>query len=159
MAKFGDYVMFAVAIGAACFIFFLMAKDVYRFYLSSGYWNEAKGVILAIDAEARGNSSTNTFGHQSHDSFFVAKPTYEYWVGSERFVGESYQKGMISTFKSREEVMSLFSVGEEVVVYYNPENPNEAVLSKEQKKSSFLGFGLFGLALLIVAFVLGRRIF
>ncbi len=153
------YFTFLLAIGMAFFIFFLMAKNIYRFYLAGDYWKETKGVILEVKAELEGYSSSNTHGHKTHDSYYIPKPKYEYWVGSESFTGETYQTGMVSTFETEDEVLSLFTIGQEVVVFYNPDNPKEAILSKDQEKGSIVTFGIMGIILLGIAFFIGRKLY
>lgn len=159
MNKFIGIIMIFACTGVACFIFFLTAKSIYRFYLDAGSWAETKGVILEVNIELQGSSSTNTFGHHSSDAFYIPKPKYEFWVGSERYVSDCYQVGAVSTFESEQEVRALFNVGGEVTVYYNPQNPNEAILSKGQSASTIIFFGLFAFMLLGTAFYIYRVFF
>lgn len=154
------YFTFFLAIGMALFIFFLMAKNIYRFYFATNYWSETKGVITKVSVEVS-DHSTGEYrapGSTAHGGF-ILKPTYEYWVGSEKFTNDAYQAGAASSFASEEEAMALYSEGQEVSVYYSVDDPAKSVLSKEQKASSFIAFGIFAFALLGVAFITGRKLF
>ena len=70
-------------------------------------------------------------------------PIFEYMVGERKFKKESRYGG----------VQNKYKIGQEIEVYYNPENPNDSYIGKEEGKST----GFF--AIIIGATVIGIGIF
>ncbi len=159
MTKVMTYFTFFLAVGAALFVLYRFSNSVYKFYLSPNYWSEVEGVVLEIGVESHDNSSTNSTGHISHDAAYIPKPKYEFWVGSEKYINDTYQSGFSHSFQTKEEVMNLFIKGQNVKVYYNKDNPNESVLTLEQKTSSIPMLLIFEAFLIFIAFFISRKIF
>jgi hypothetical protein len=95
-------------------------------------WPSASGVVLSAQVETR-SAWDSTSGADS--TSFHPAITYEYEVNGQRYRGDRlrasdsfYSMGMLPG--SAQAVVNRYPVGAPVTVYYNPANPQEAVLER-----------------------------
>ncbi len=115
--------------------------SIYKGYESLA-WPRTSGIINDSYAELQRRRSSGTSG--SHDQY-VARIRYSYTLdGSKAYSSNEIGYGKsqyTSRIKSKtEKYLQQFPVGKSVTVFYNPENPNQAVLKQ----------GITGGALLMV---------
>jgi hypothetical protein len=114
---------------------------------ASQVWPSTRGTIVETKAVRDYHSSLDD---DSDVNTYSPRLKYTYRVGDMEYSSDKIAFGYSKNFKS--ELAALSSIqkypqGGQVTVYYNPENPNEAVL---ERKSSLLGWGMVGGVLLMV---------
>jgi len=120
-------------------------------------WPSAEGVVISSKVES----------HRSHDSgtTYSAEILYEYVVDAETLSGNSIKFGEVSTGNSSDasRYVNKYRAGNTVTVYYNGEDPYEAVLEPGVHASTWFMpvfgavFALFGSGFVAIGFVfLGR---
>ena len=113
---------------------------------ASAAWPQATGRVISANIEQR-------ISHGKHGTHHYYEPVieYEYNVAGTAFHSNRLAFGSVSGGRGRaEQTLARYAPGLTVVVYYNPENPAEAVLEREAKGGllpiiigvMFMGFGL-----------------
>ncbi len=115
---------------------------------SSQQWPSVMGRIVA--SEVRESSSMDSEG----DTSTMYKPyvQYEYNVMGSPFTGEKVSIGLTVSHGSPSqprEIVAKYPVGASVPVYYNPENPADAVL--EQRSGSSKVSLILGIVFIVIA--------
>lgn len=114
----------------------------------SGGWMMTSGRILVSQLERRRSRS----GGSMHTSLYPLV-VYEYVVNGQRYQSQRVHFGMPfgSSFASMVQgVVDKYPVGSLVEVYYDPENPSEAVLERTAGSSNRLFTCIIVLILLVV---------
>ena len=81
---------------------------------------------------------------------------YEYSAGGARYTGERLNFGFTSVYGEMgpaEEALDLYPMGSQVTVYYNPEQPQDAVLDREMQ-GGVLGYVIGGIGLVVAVCML-----
>jgi len=97
--------------------------------ISSYGWEEAKATVK--ENQLVKSQRTNSRTHRQI-KVYSAKLTYEYVVGNQQHQGSSQK--MAERAKDGEKIhqkmLEQFPVGSDLIVYYNPANPEQSVLQK-----------------------------
>ena len=119
-------------------------------------WPSAEGVVISSEVE----------GHRSRDSgtTYSAEILYDYVVNGETLSGNSIKFGEVSTGNSSNarRYVNKYREGKTVKVYYNEEDPYEAVLEPGVHASTWFMpvfgavFALFGSGFVAIGFFMGR---
>lgn len=115
-------------------------------------WQRAKGII------------TNAFVQESRsvddegDTTYTYTPSveYQYQVGPYTYTSTRIAFGSNKSYNNRRnasKALEMFPIRSGVIVYYNPNDPNEATLQRTAK--GVLGGFLVGILLLIISICLG----
>ena len=126
----------------------LTVKGGYDAYqaIRSYFWASTEGQVL---------SSTVTRVKRLNDpASYYASISYEYEVGGTKFTGDRVFLGEYGTGSAgpMQEIVDRYPVGKRVTVYYDPQDPNKAVLERGARLASF---GLLLIGLLFSAVGLG----
>jgi hypothetical protein len=112
--------------------------------LMSRTWPTTGGVIT----ESQVSMTTDSDG----DTHFTLEVAYEYRVGDVAYVGDRVSYGGVfvnfGDYSAAEQAMAEYPQGKQVVVHYDPRNPERAVLSTDKQSVSWqglLGFGAFAI--------------
>ncbi len=145
-----------LAIGAALLIYALMNR---RKAAESVRWAQAGGRVLSAVIQEH-----VTHGEHGIHHYFEPVIEYEYNVVGTPYRGSRLAFGSSSGGRKRaEETMARYAPGAPVIVYYDPQNPAEAVLERQARGGTipiivgimFLGVGLvFGCVGGVIVFFL-----
>jgi len=117
-------------IGAGMIMVFFAIKN-FKKANEVSCWPTATGHIQKLEATGL-NKMKGEAGAYQHRRYIVDL-VYKYQVEGEKYVGKKFFFGSDVTMRSEvKEVFSLFKDQTDVIVYYNPKNPEEAVLMKER---------------------------
>ena len=121
-------------------------------------WPSVTGTITGTGTEGR----WKWLGRSFH-RIYSPTVTYEYSVGGARYAGHRVGFPEINTsFRSRaERIAARYAVGIQVLVHYDPADPEEAFLEREPDAQIFMVLGafvgvaglLFGLSLVFRAII------
>jgi hypothetical protein len=143
-----------LALGAGLFVFGQIQQRKAKVVES---WPKTPGVIFTSDMDQ--HYSTDNEGMTSYTYEPVIEYTYKF-MGVE-YSGSQYRMGSKGTSFDRrkaESILSRYPVGQQVEVYYNPDNPAQAVLEHGSASGPLLlivgaVFAVVGVVLLF-AFIL-----
>lgn len=115
-------------------------------------WSRTEGRILAAGVQSYLSRQTRQGGSTSMVTMYRPAVSYEYRAGGRSFTGNRLSMGLplgYGSQKMAQRYVAKYSTGAPVQVYYNPANPEEAVLELKAR-----GVGLLsGIAMTILAFV------
>ncbi len=114
---------------------------------ASQSWSSTVGEITR--AEVRTNISTDSEGDTTYS--YVPSVEYVYQVEGTPYTGKAIAFGASRSYSNRtkaEAQLGKYPVGGRVTVYYNPENPGEAVLERQAVGTNFMTIG--GVVLIVV---------
>ena len=114
---------------------------------ASQNWPSVNGTIQDVKAAKNYHSGADD---DINVDTYSPKLRYSYTVGGNEFSSDRIAFGYGKTFNSESAALASiqkYSLGSVVMVYYNPENPNEAVLERRNERQVW---GLVGGILLIV---------
>ena len=107
-------------------------------------WPSVKGVVVQSKVVSHLDSESN-------QTMYSPSITYRYTVNGKEFTSSSY--AFVSSSSSRpdfaEKVVSSYPSGKQVVVFYNPENPYKAVLTRNSTKLIYIPHVMGGIFLLL----------
>jgi hypothetical protein len=112
-------------------------RDLFRNGVRTYFWRETTGRV--IDEEDRsffvpgivGTAGTGVGLVQYRETGYF----YEYQVGLNRYVGDLFCFGV-----HLDKSLARHVVGDRVKVYYNPDNPHEAVLRRGVRSGALISF-------------------
>ncbi len=114
-------------------------------------WTTTMGRIVAADIQPR--TSRNSRG--SETTAYYPQVNYEYTVTSQRYLGNRFNFGMETGYGwvgAAEKIVAKYPVGGMVEVYYNPDDPSQAVLERTGGTSSkILWIVAAGILVILVA--------
>lgn len=117
-------------------------------------WKEAGKVKSRPTVTGKVVTSTVDYAHDSQSqqetTMYSAKVKYQYSINGITYFSEKISMGKFST-SSRNQAQKIadkYPPGKEVVVYYNPDNPDEAVLEPDETIYVLIVFILGALVLL-----------
>ncbi|MGE3690738.1 MAG: DUF3592 domain-containing protein [Novosphingobium sp.] len=132
-------------------IFIVLATRVRRKQQAARDWPMTQGHVLTSDIQARTHTVGNTGGRSTA---YYAHVVYQYRVGGADYVGNRMSPGAELGYGSRNRAMARaarYPVGAEVTVWYNPLDPNEAVLDLNAPRMTLL-YWIGGCMLLFLLF-------
>ena len=144
----GIFALFAAALGVFLIVLGLRSR---KKAAQSQSWPSVAGEI--IRAEVKQSVTTDDDGRASYAYYPTVE--YAYRVGGHAFTGRRLAFGGVVAHKSQAQAaaeLARLPVGTEVVVYYSPENPAEAVLERQA------GGSQWGLIVGLVCLVIGACI-
>ena len=133
-------------IGGGIFMILLGRKNQKKADASQN-WPSTNGAI--IETGTTRNFSSGADG-DSDIVTYTPKLKYSFRVDDVEFISDKIAFGYGKSYNSEMAALSAlqnYPVGKQVAVYYNPENPNEAVLERKNQRQVW---GLVGGILLIV---------
>ena len=106
-------------------IFITVGFFVVKHSQSVKKWPACKGVVIE-------SKVVSHFDSESNQSMYAPAITYTYEVGGKRYQNSDYAFMTVSYSdpSKAEEIVKRFPPGKKVIVYYNPENPYKAVLTR-----------------------------
>jgi hypothetical protein len=128
-----------------------------RAQASSG-WPSVQG--RALSAEVKTRVSRNTKSHVTHRSY-VPSVEYEYLVDGAAYRSSQVVFGELSSTlpADAQHIISETVKGDTVQVFYNPQNPQEAVLVNAKAPGSSRRIAVGALVVLVAGFVLLYSVF
>ena len=141
--------------GGACTVLLYVAIGILREARASRRWPQTTGTVLTSCVESR----KKTPGDNDSDTAVINSPNvvYEYQVNDQSFRGSRIDLGQRTSEYELESILDRYPVGAEVVVYYNPADPQDAVLERDAPAGTFwIGGGcvLFSIAVPIIAILI-----
>lgn len=143
----GCFVLIFGIIGAALLIKHFRAKKKAE---ESQKWSSAAGRIT--ESYVRREDSTDSDGYPTTSYYPEVQFTYEF-LGSE-YAGNKIAFGgsMGGGQKKAQESLAQYPVGKDVIVYYDPNNPGDAVLERRVSGNVFL---IVGIVFLVISVCVG----
>ena len=132
--------------GGGVFLILLGRKNQMKADASQG-WPSTGGTV--IESGSNRNFSSGADG-DSDIITYSPRLKYSYTVGSVEYASDKIAFGYGKSYSSEMAALSAiqkYPMGSLVAVYYNPENPNEAILERKNERQVW---GLVGGILLIV---------
>jgi len=123
--------------------------------LESQNWNETEGVILTSEITSHQETNPDSEGHYETETYYDVNIVYQYTVIG---VNYSYHRISFSDFASTpnhneaQQLVNKYPAGENVTVFYNPNNPSEAVLEPGITNTNNI-FLIIGIILIIAGIV------
>ena len=136
---FGSFILIFGAVAAwILYTYFQQRREAEE----SAGWPATQGTIVLSTVKV------STTRHEDDDEIweeisYFPKVQYEYSVMGKTYTGGRIAFGASKGFSSRaaaEKVLERYPVGETVTVYYNPNNPADAVLEREMRGGGSLLF-------------------
>ena len=118
-------------------------------------WSTTGGVILTSEISSHQESERDSNGHYRMVTYYSVNIVYQYIVNGFNY---SCSRVSYSTFDSTsdhneaQQLANKYSVGKNVTVYYNPNNPSEAVLETGSTNITYV-FLILGVILTIAGIV------
>ena len=146
---------FFVAIFAGVGIYLLIRfnKDKQK-AASSQTWPSTSGRIV----EARVTESTSTDSDGDRSTYYSPQIVYEYEVMGSPIRGDKIYVGLKSSssnYKKAQEKVAQYPIGKTVSVFYNPDDPTDAVLERRAQTTTTL---VLGIIFLVIGVCLGLPI-
>jgi hypothetical protein len=145
-----NHIIFLVLAVAGLLMFFFYFRALARVRASEG-WPAVQGTII----ESWVDESTTTEEDGTISRRYKPKVLYKYAIMGQEFQGERITFGptMSGNRSSAEKVLARYPKGSSTQVYYNQENPEDAVLERSISKSMLIS----GIVLLAIAIFLYIR--
>lgn len=107
--------------------FFLFFKVVYFYVITIKHWKITEGIVL--ESSTQYYKSDDTLDNDGRKLRIV----YTYQIDGVEFHSEKYSKniGILKSFKDRVDISEAPKTNQKVIVYYNPKNPQDAVLDNK----------------------------
>jgi len=137
--------------GAGVFLIYQSIRSRQKAEASQG-WPATSGQIT--DARVAHHTSTDSEGDRS--DHYTPRVSYTYQVSGQTFEGSKIGFGMQQSFGSAakaQAALTRFSMGGQVAVYYDPNNPAESVL--ERKAGGSTMSLILGIVFLVISLCLG----
>lgn len=127
-----------IPIGLIVLFLLLWALAARRKVRQSMAWEQTWGTVLFSMVETRRSSSSEGGTSTS----YYPKIVYEYRVMGQAFHGDRFNLGEVGlgSYKRVAATVAAYPVGKQIEVFYNPENPVEAVLQRTAPSSNLLLF-------------------
>jgi hypothetical protein len=138
---FFGFIIF-LGLGIATFYF---GMNNYKMYKASKSWPSVKGTVTESRVAIRQTESDGKM-----INMYYPKVVYHYFVNDTSFTNNKISFGEYGTDKRKHanKVIGKYPVNSEVTVYYNPKNPQEAVLERKAGFGNYLTLGV-GLAFIL----------
>jgi hypothetical protein len=121
-------------------------------------WHSVTGRVYSSRVLAEESVDVGREPGQLTERAIVYRPEirFEYVVGGREYASKQLRLGeepQLSWPSVAEALVKRYPVGQEVTVYYDPSNPDQAVLERASGPAGglYIGFGLLGLAIAIGA--------
>nr|WP_322624671.1 DUF3592 domain-containing protein [uncultured Flavobacterium sp.] len=107
--------------------FFLFFRIVYFYAISINRWKITEGIVLESSTQYYQSDDT-----RDNDGWKL-RIVYTYKIDGAEFHSEKYSKniGILKSFKDRVDTSEAPKINQKVAVYYNPKNPQDAVLDNK----------------------------
>jgi len=126
-------------------------------------WPSTTGIIVST-AVKTGSREVGSGYSETTVTYYEPALKYSYYAGGREYTSENISVndfGGLDTYSTQEEAVSFleqhYPIGKKVVVYYNPENQQDAFLLKSQPIPMFPGIGAQLSA--VIVFSLGCMIY
>jgi len=109
---------------------------------ASASWPTIKGAVVSSDVEKKTSTRSRKKKRESSTSY-RAVVRYEYTVGDKQHTSGRISFGGTSTsMGAAKELVGRYPKGAEVDVYYDPDDPEQAVLESGKQASSYIPLGV-----------------
>jgi hypothetical protein len=144
-----NHIIILVLAVSGLLLFFIYFRALARVRASEG-WPAVQGTIV----ESWIDESTTTEEDGTISRRYKPKVLYKYAIMGQEFQGEriAFGPGISGNRSSAEKVLARYPKGSAVLVYYNQEKPDDAVLERSISKSLLLVGALF-LAIAIYLYI------
>jgi len=138
-ANLAAAVFFLLGLGVSYFGYRLIRKA-----RASAEWPAAQGKIESSTVDVEREREEDSDGDIHYETKYIPNIVYQYQVDGMDFMGDKISFGGTSNsnqtwaYKMRDQ----YPEGSEVAVYYDPENPQDAVLQPGAKGSTYIIFVL-----------------
>lgn len=143
---------FVIVIGSALIVAGLLAA---RRSARTRAWPTAEGTVLASEVVRERSSSSSTTTTTAGQYVYKAEVAYEYEVNGDRYVSNRVQLLDVSSSNDNRAraTRERYNSGDRVRVYYDPKNPERAVLEPGGAGGSWLLF-VVGAGFVIIASIM-----
>lgn len=138
-------------IGIGAFLIFKSIQERKKADASQS-WHSTSGQIL----EARVDRSTHTDSDGDTSNSYTPKVEYSYEIAGASYHGKKISFGLAQGYNSAhkaQEIIARYPLSRQVIVYYDPANPSDAVL--ERKAGSFTTTMILGIIFLVLGLCVG----
>ncbi len=129
--------------------------------ITSGIWQRRKVRVSAAWPTAMGAIIKSEIRRPAHtDSRYELAVEYAYLVNGTRYTGKRIEFGQkgYARRKTAEAAIEKYPANSSVIVYFNPEKPEEAVLSRRASTAMIhVAFGIIAVVFAIVIFLFSAR--
>ncbi|MBU0468056.1 MAG: DUF3592 domain-containing protein [Candidatus Omnitrophica bacterium] len=156
-----DEMPLSVCVGILVFGLLLLTLGLkgLTFKVEMSDWAKTEGIIISSKI-----NDVSTSGQYQINPRFVPEVAYKYFVGEQEFVSGQFANVYIS-YGSRNELdkkMKAIKVGDEVEVFFNPNNPKQAFLVIEKPSITtvfvFLSFGVMTIILGVLVLLVRLKV-
>ncbi len=146
-------------------IFVGVGIDGYRDGQATESWPSATGRVISADVQERIETRRDMNDRQRTEYTYTPSVRYEYSVGERTYLGhrvkaDDYGGGADRAYQ----IVNRYPAGSDVIVFYNPDDPDQAVLETGADTMGVYLFGgvgalfaVIGLAALVAAGIFFRR--
>lgn len=140
-------IFFVMVVIAAALFFFSAAYLDWREYGDSGDWLETTGTVTEIGTKEIKDDD---------EILFAPRIAYTYTVNGKAYEGDriSFDSRPYVEEENAAEDANEYTIGQEVTVLYNPDDPQQSVLERTTNWSGVIGFSVIGVIFLIFGAVL-----
>ncbi len=140
--KSGLFFGFIIFLGIGIATTFFGMNNLKKFSASKS-WPSVKGTVTVSEIDTRQMESNGKWINMYHPQV-----VYNYFVKDKAYTNSKISFGDYATNKRKDanKVIRKYPVNSEVTVYYNPINPQEAVL---QRKAGLAAYGIVAIGVLL----------
>lgn len=111
---------------------------------ASTQWPAAQGQIESSTVDVERERDRDSDGDVHYKTKYIPRTVYSYQVGGTDYIGEQVSFGRTSSSSPNwaYRLRDLYPAGTEVSVYYDPADPQEAVLQPGVKWTTYLVLGI-----------------
>jgi hypothetical protein len=135
--------------------FFIWGGVIYAKAGASDAWPSTEGVVIASEVERSVNVQSRDRRHK-----YTAKVEYRYAVAERDYTSRRIDFSSVTVSHKNSgramQVVNRYPTGKRVQVYYDPGNPDFAVLERGVKTSTYLGFVIGTFLIGVGAFLVVR---
>ncbi|MFI4995503.1 MAG: DUF3592 domain-containing protein [Hyphomicrobiales bacterium] len=116
-------------------------RRMHRKMHESAHWPTAPGTITASEVVEFEETSKDDKGHETTTTNYRADIRFAYKVGGREFHSSQWQWGWTAIYlyaEGAQKIVDAHPAGKSVLVYYDPRNPETAVLEPGNKKGTFV---------------------
>jgi hypothetical protein len=156
--RFGSVSLGLVVAGCICLCGLCVGAIVigdFQDYRDSATWKKTQGEVLSAQVQESTNTDTDGRTSTTYRPFI----TYRYFVGDQEYLGDRLRFGgsiYTSDRSGAENTVRQYTPGTVIDVYYDPDNPEDAVVERDLSSGLVAFLAVAGVFLLcaVIVFVL-----
>ncbi|MCI5125353.1 MAG: DUF3592 domain-containing protein [Candidatus Electrothrix sp. AR5] len=114
-------------IGLGLGAFVIGAKDIINAHSSKG-WPTINGTVIRSKVFISEQTTSRTNQTSQIDDYYSPDVAYRYIVDGAMLKGDNIRYGLVTNKAAAEKIVQQYPEGNEVEIYYHPDNPEESVL-------------------------------